>query len=105
MKSNQKEQHWLNVIEQQKQSGLTIARYCKTNQINVSSFYGWKKRLTQTSNGAESSQQHHLVPLFVSDSTTPSPSTLTLTIPNGFELAFNEQLAPERLAAFIKAMT
>ncbi|KGJ86456.1 IS66 family insertion sequence element accessory protein TnpA [Thalassotalea sp. ND16A] len=39
MDINQKKQHWLKVLKQQKQSGLTIAKFCTNNKINVSSFY------------------------------------------------------------------
>lgn len=103
MHTNQKAQHWKQVFEQQKQSGLAIAMFCKQHQINVSTFYAWKKRLTQSDTGAELKHKHQLIPLFVNEQTASS-SNLTIKLPNGFELTFNEYVSPERLAAFIKVL-
>ena len=104
MDLDKKRQHWQAILEQQKQSSLTIAIFCKNSNINVTTFYNWKKRLSQhTSGKSSSSTKHQLVPLIVTDSSISS-APLTLTTPNGYQLAFNEQLSPERLTAFAKAL-
>ncbi len=104
MDLNQKKQHWQATFEQQKQSGVTIAIFCKNNKITISSFYAWKKRLSQEISGKPTSTtSHQLVPLIITDSDAASAS-LTLTTPNGYQLAFDEQLSPERLMAFAKVL-
>ncbi|KGJ97958.1 IS66 family insertion sequence element accessory protein TnpA [Thalassotalea sp. ND16A] len=104
MDINQKKQHWLTVIEQQKQSGLSISSFCKNNQITVSTFYLWKKRLSEDKADEPAlDKKHQLVPLFVTDS-VQSNSTITLTTPDGYQLSFGEQLSPTSLSAFVKAL-
>ena len=39
---NQRKRKWKEVIEAQKQSGLTIKKYCNDNPICISSFYKQK---------------------------------------------------------------
>ncbi len=45
------EQDWLNLFEQQKQSGLTAVEFCRQQQINVQTYYTRRRdiRLQQTS--------------------------------------------------------
>lgn len=46
MKHNQKNtQQWQALIQDQKNSGLSIRSWCDKNGINQSSFFYWKKRL------------------------------------------------------------
>jgi hypothetical protein len=37
--------HWEKVLSAQTQSGLTVAAFCKKENIGVASFYQWKRRL------------------------------------------------------------
>ena len=45
-------QDWLNIFEQQKQSGLTAVEFCRQQQINVQTYYTRRRdiRLQRTSN-------------------------------------------------------
>jgi hypothetical protein len=45
-------QDWLNLFEQQKQSGLTAVEFCRQQQINVQTYYTRRRdiRLQRTSN-------------------------------------------------------
>lgn len=103
MDINQKKQHWLSIFEQQKQSGFNIAKFCKTHHINISTFYTWKKRLAEETTETGSNKKHQLVPLFITDS-AQSNATITLTTPDGYQLAFDEHLSPASLSAFVKAL-
>jgi len=42
----QRQQQWKKRIQNQKESGLTIQKWCQENQIGVSSFYKWQARLS-----------------------------------------------------------
>lgn len=44
-------QDWLNLFEQQKQSGLTAVEFCRQQQINVQTYYTRRRdiRLQRTS--------------------------------------------------------
>lgn len=45
--NNQKLNYWYNHIKSQQSSGLSIAHYCKINNLASSTFYEYKKRLKQ----------------------------------------------------------
>jgi hypothetical protein len=39
MQQRREVQYWLNLFEQQKQSGLTAVGFCRQQQINVQTYY------------------------------------------------------------------
>jgi hypothetical protein len=39
-------EEWLQIIDGQRASGLTVAAYCRDRGIKDSAFYAWKRRLT-----------------------------------------------------------
>lgn len=43
--SEDKKLEWKNLIEQQRQSGLSIDRWCQQNQIQPHTFHYWKDKL------------------------------------------------------------
>lgn len=43
--SENKKLEWKNLIEQQRQSGLSVDKWCLQNQIRPSAFYYWKDKL------------------------------------------------------------
>ena len=42
----QRQQQWKKRIQAQKESDLTIQKWCQENQVGVSSFYKWQARLS-----------------------------------------------------------
>jgi hypothetical protein len=42
-------QGWQQVIKEQKQSGLSARAYCQREAIGISSFYQWRRRLSDSS--------------------------------------------------------
>lgn len=46
MNQEQKRAHWLSVIEQQKQSQLSIKQFCEDKGISYQTFFYWSKRLS-----------------------------------------------------------
>jgi transposase-like protein len=49
-------QEWEQVIEEQEQSGLSARAFCRREAIGISSFYQWRRRL---SDGSEPSIETH----------------------------------------------
>jgi hypothetical protein len=43
--SEEKQLEWKNLIEQQRQSGLSIEKWCLQNQIRPYNFHYWKEKL------------------------------------------------------------
>lgn len=42
--SAEKKQEWQNIILRQRQSGLSINRWCQENHVTTSAFYYWQKK-------------------------------------------------------------
>ncbi len=40
-------QHWTDIFRERKASGLTIAKWCKENDVTPSNYYYWLKRVKQ----------------------------------------------------------
>ena len=43
--TGEKEQYWRSVLKRQSRSGLSIAKFCRSEGISEPSFYWWKRRL------------------------------------------------------------
>ena len=43
--SKEKQLEWKGLIEQQRQSGLSVKKWCRQNQIRFSAFYYWQDKL------------------------------------------------------------
>ena len=44
-----KKSRWQKIIEDQKQSGLSVRRYCLERNLNQTSFFYWQKRISPPS--------------------------------------------------------
>jgi hypothetical protein len=44
--SEEKQLEWKNIIEQQRQSNLSVKKWCLQNQIRPSTFLYWKEKLS-----------------------------------------------------------
>lgn len=47
MKPEERRQMWQERIDACESSGLSIAEWCRRNEINASAFYQWRKRLSE----------------------------------------------------------
>lgn len=48
MTNSDKKQRWQARLQQQKESGLTIAAWCENHQVSIAQFYYWQKKLNST---------------------------------------------------------
>lgn len=70
-------QHWMNIIRERQDSGLTIARWCKENHVTPSNYYYWLKRVKQAACDSlpiKSSIACQLVPIPSAAQTVPIAS-------------------------------
>jgi hypothetical protein len=51
MTPDEKMEHWTELLAQQQSSGLTIAAFCRQQEIQAWKFYYWRKRLAPTADG------------------------------------------------------
>lgn len=50
-------EQWQRIVEQQRQSGLSGAAFCKAEGIKYQSFMNWRTKITQTENVSSSESQ------------------------------------------------
>src|SRR5580692_11303566 len=81
------ESAWREIVERQRQSGLTVPEFCEREGIKAASLYGWRSRLRE---GSPSPPVHLAVPKKVKPSEGPSSGFIDLgalgTIPARFEV-------------------
>ena len=103
MATHQKIKHWQSIIDSQCDSGLTIASFCKQHNINISTYYAWRKKLVGAAQEAKHNSQQ-LIPLFVNEPVAEQNSPLLLTTPGGFQLAFDESLPTKKLHHILRLL-
>ena len=74
------ESEWKEIVSRWKKSGQKPASFCRREQLQLSSFLRWQRKL----NG--SSEAEGFVPVTRSPEPVVSAWTLTITLPNGCEL-------------------
>ena len=87
--SSERESYWQGVVARQKRSGLSIAAFCRKEQISAPSFYQWRRRLT---NGSGSEPAPQFVPVAITppartDFEIRLPGGVSVVAPGGFEEA------------------
>ncbi|HCH69531.1 MAG TPA: IS66 family insertion sequence hypothetical protein [Colwellia sp.] len=101
MNKQQKIKHWQNIFEQQQRSDLTIIQFCRTNKINVSTFYGWRKQLADKTQPTES---HQVIPFVIHEQPLTQPSMIKITTPSGYQLDFDSTLMPQTLSQLLSVL-
>jgi hypothetical protein len=76
------ESEWEEIVSRWKKSGQKPASFCRREQLQLSSFLRWQRKL----NG--SGEAEGFVPVMPSPEPVMSTWTLTITLPNGCELRF-----------------
>ena len=73
MNKQQKIKHWQGIFEQQKSSGLAIIQFCRDNNINASTFYVWRKRLSDETIRVKKQQ---VIPFVIHEQAFTQPSII-----------------------------
>ena len=86
-RSAEKEAFWRMVMEEHRNSGFTIKKFCKQQGISEPSFYAWRKRLEKRD--AEGQAPSALVPVNLVDEQDDAQrklesATLRIETPSGF---------------------
>jgi len=101
MNKQQKIKHWQDIFEQQQRSSLTIIQFCRDNKINVSTFYAWRKRLSEKTLPAK---QQKVISLVIHDQPFTQPSMIKLTTPKGYQVDFESTLSHQALAQLLSVL-
>ena len=95
-KNNIKRYNWDAIIEDQKNSHLTVKKYCDINHIAESIFYKYKAKLTGGSSKSDRNMSSHFIPAVLTDKMT---NMITLKI-DGHEISCTEDV----LRKIVKAL-
>ena len=82
---------WRKILEKQARSGLTVAEFCRREELSQASFYQWRKKLR-----AEEPNSGSFIPLAVLGSSTVSvdlPCGAVVRVPAGDERALQQVLS------------
>lgn len=98
MNQAQKRAHWASVIEQQKQSQLSIKQFCEDNNISYQTFYYWSKRLrspdaTQT-----------IQPIIFNEHEETKADSVIVTFANGIRAELPTTLSAAQIKHWLDAL-
>ena len=62
MSREERAAHWQGLVQEQAQSGMSAAAYCKENQLNLHGFYSWRRRFKTESDAKVTGAFLELVP-------------------------------------------
>ena len=78
MNNTERQQHWLNVFQQWRDSGLSKSRFCTKHRITLSNFYRWQKILMDDPQVSNPSTPSAFVPLAADP--VPTCNLVSLTV-------------------------
>ena len=87
---------WQSLVDQQKQSGLSVPKFCSEHSISPASFYKWRQRLETCERGPESKPEPSFIDLSSFSSNTSNqadadkPWHIVLSLGNGVELRLSQ---------------
>lgn len=98
MNQEQKRAHWVSVIEQQKQSQLSIKQFCEDSNINYQTFFYWSRRLRSP----ETVQT--LQPIEFDEPRLSLSESVVLLFANGIRAELPSALSPTQIKHWIDAL-
>jgi hypothetical protein len=90
--------------ELRRKSGLTIAAYCKRENINLSSWWYWHKRLLQK-NSFANHPAHAPVSFLQLPTQIPDAQKIDLTLPNGARISMPLSCEPTFLRQVVRSLS
>ncbi len=100
-----KRQHWQQLLDRQRHSGLTVRAFCDSAGVSQAAFYAWRRRL-HTRPAARPSAAPTFVPVRVlPDGPTDGPAApLEVVLANGLRLRVSPGFDPATLQQLVRAL-
>lgn len=97
MKQRITKQQWLDLLNEQAKSGMSVAAFCRDNHINVKNFYNHRSQARKLVTKSSPFSRAHL--------TSESQSTAAVTLRHGAtQLSFPPSVSPKWLASLMQAL-
>lgn len=93
-------EQWATLLEQQAQSGLAVRDFCREQQLGISTFSKWKRKLRldgvpERQTDRSSKPDFHSVDILPSVANSPAPTTrISLTLDEGITLTIDREVSP-----------
>jgi hypothetical protein len=96
-----KQVKWRSLVSEQKESGQSIAAFCRTRELRKCQFYYWKKRLREVARPSFVEMQVAKPHLRTSHSHAGVASTIEVRLSNGRSLMVAPEFDPTHLRALL----
>ncbi|WP_318452395.1 IS66 family insertion sequence element accessory protein TnpA [Photobacterium leiognathi] len=93
----EKHQHWINIISNQQESGLSVPQFCKQHDINYATFHYWLKKLQQT-------DEEQIIHQVIMNDSLPLESVVVVHLPNGLKVELPTSLSLAQIQTWLKAL-
>ncbi|MEF1204563.1 IS66 family insertion sequence element accessory protein TnpA [Photobacterium damselae] len=93
----EKHQHWINIISNQQESGLSVTQFCKQHDINYATFHYWLKKLKQT-------DEEQIIHQVIMNDSLPLDSVVVVHLPNGLKVELPTSLSLAQIQTWLKAL-
>ena len=97
MTQEEKHQHWINIISNQQESGLSVPQFCKHHDINYATFHYWLKKLKQT-------DEEQIIHQVIMNDSLPLDSVVVVHLPNGLKVELPTSLSLAQIQTWLKAL-
>jgi transposase-like protein len=104
-RSAEKAEFWRLVLDEHRNSGMSIKAFCAQQGVSEPAFYAWRRKLQ--SRGASSDPPGKLVPVTVVDDHRPElrdPSQVQIVTPAGFVLRVSASLPTSELTLLLRSI-
>ena len=120
--STERWQYWRDVIRRQSESGLSVAAFCREQQVPPASFFVWRKKLAEADQQDESAAARldagespereadashaaraRFVPIELS-ACTPSPANFEIVYPDGYRVVVPFPVEAESLREILRVL-
>jgi hypothetical protein len=106
-------QSWRDVIRRQAESGLSVAAFCREQQVPPASFFAWRKKLAEADQNANAASSRdadaspevraQFVPIAISP-VPPSAANFEIVGPDGYRLVVPTPFDGESLREILRVL-
>lgn len=101
--ANSKRDDWYEQYRRWQASGLSVAAYCRQNELRTPSLYYWKKVFERPATAISSSPAQPGSAFIPVSALSPAPGALTLTVGDA-ALSLPRDLTEAELTAWVRAL-
>jgi hypothetical protein len=100
MTRDERTSHWRSLVDEQAQSGLSAAAFCRDHHLKVAQFYRWRRRFRFEQDNDMPNDFLQLIP-----SSKQSSSGIRIHLGNGLSIELDRVFDPHTLRTAIEALS